>query len=144
MLKMNLIKTQNPWFPAIVDELFNTSWSLAAPHKGGTLPAVNIIEEDKAYQLEFAVPGKDKNDFEIEVEEGVLSVGLQSSDTQEALTNRYTRREFHYDAFKRTFTLPDSVDANKIDAQYRAGVLQVTLPKRKEALPEPKKKISIK
>jgi len=140
---MNLIKTQNPWFPAIVDELFNSSWRPAAPHKGGTLPAVNIIEEDKAYQLEFAVPGKDKNDFEIEVEDGVLSVGLQSSETQETLTPRYTRREFHYDAFKRTFTLPDSIDANKIDAQYRAGVLQVTLPKRKEALPVPKKKISI-
>jgi len=141
---MKLINTTTPWFPTIVDELFNTGWAQRPAIKTGTLPAVNVLEEDKAFELQFAVPGKNKNDFTLEIEEGVLTVDLQTSELDETLNQRFTRREFAYEAFQRTFTLPESVDAQKIDAHYTDGVLYVRLPKRKEALPEPKKRISIK
>jgi HSP20 family protein len=93
--------------------------------------------------LQWGVPGIKKSDFEIEVDNGLLSISSSTND-KEIAEEEFTRHEFSFNSFKRTFTIPDSVDPTKVDACYSNGVLQLTLPKRKEALPQPKKLIKIR
>jgi HSP20 family protein len=99
---------------------------------------------DSQFEIELAVPGKRKDDFEIEVENGILSISSTEEEKQLNENGKFTRREFSYTSFRRSFTLPDSVDPTKIDASYKQGVLQVLLPKHKEAQPQPKKLIKIR
>jgi HSP20 family protein len=108
------------------------------------MPAVNIKELDSQFEIELAVPGIQKEDFAIEVEEGILSISSTQEEEQVNEKGKFTRREFSYNSFRRSFTLPDSVDPTKIDASYSNGVLRVLLPKHKEAQPQPKKLIKIR
>jgi HSP20 family protein len=141
---MNLIRKQPPFFPSLIDEFINTDWNLKVPSFSGTVPAVNIKELDSQFEIELAVPGMNKDDFEIEVEDGVLSISSTQEEEQVNEKGKFTRREFSYSSFRRSFTLPDSVDSTKIDATYKEGVLLVLLPKHKEAQPQPKKLIKIR
>jgi len=141
---MNLIRKQPPFFPSLIDDLINTDWNLKVPSFSGTEPAVNIKELDSQFEIELAVPGMKKDDFEIEVEDGVLSISSTQEEEQVNEKGKFTRREFSYSSFRRSFTLPDSVDPTKIDATYKEGVLLVLLPKHKEAQPQPKKLIKIR
>lgn len=138
---MNLIKRQNPVFTSLIDDLFlNQDWN----HISATVPAANIIEADDHFNIELAAPGKKKSDFTIELDEGVLTI---SSETQTKSTEKdgsFTRKEFGYSSFKRSFNIPETVSADKISASYKEGILTVSLPKKAEALPQPKKLISIK
>jgi HSP20 family protein len=141
---MNLIRKQPPFFPSLIDDFINTDWNLKVPSFSGTVPAVNIKELDSQFEIELAVPGMNKDDFEIEVEDGVLSISSTQEEEQVNEKGKFTRREFSYSSFRRSFTLPDSVDSTKIDATYKEGVLLVLLPKHKEAQPQPKKLIKIR
>jgi HSP20 family protein len=141
---MNLIRKQPPFFPSLIDDFINTDWNLKVPSFSGTVPAVNIKELDSQFEIELAVPGMNKDDFEIEVEDGVLSISSTQEEEQVNEKGKFTRREFSYSSFRRSFTLPDSVDPTKIDATYKEGVLLVLLPKHKEAQPQPKKLIKIR
>jgi HSP20 family protein len=141
---MNLIRKQPPFFPSLIDDFINTDWNLKVPSFSGTVPAVNIKELDSQFEIELAVPGMKKDDFEIEVEDGVLSISSTQEEEQVNEKGKFTRREFSYSSFRRSFTLPDSVDPTKIDATYKEGVLLVLLPKHKEAQPQPKKLIKIR
>jgi HSP20 family protein len=141
---MNLIRKQPPFFPSLIDDFINTDWNLKVPSFSGTVPAVNIKELDSQFEIELAVPGMNKDDFEIEVEDGVLSISSTQEEEQVNEKGKFTRREFSYSSFRRSFTLPDSVDPTKIDATYKEGVLLVLLPKDKEAQPQPKKLIKIR
>jgi len=141
---MNLIRKQPPFFPSLIDDFINTDWNLKVPSFSGTVPAVNIKELDSQFEIELAVPGMNKDDFEIEVEDGVLSISSTQEEEQVNVKGKFTRREFSYSSFRRSFTLPDSVDPTKIDATYKEGVLLVLLPKHKEAQPQPKKLIKIR
>ncbi|MDA9596948.1 Hsp20/alpha crystallin family protein [Flavobacteriaceae bacterium] len=138
---MNLIKRQDPVFNSIIDDLFlNQDWSQIH----SKAPAVNIIEVDDHFDIELAAPGKKKSDFKIELEEGVLTI---ASDTETKSTEKegsFTRKEFGYSSFKRSFNIPDTVALDKITASYKEGILTISLPKKEEALPQPKKMISIK
>ena len=140
---MNLIRKQAPFFPSLIDEFINQDWNLKTP-SSTTLPAVNIKDLDAQFEIELAVPGMKKSDFEIEVEDGLLSISSSLEDEQVTEKGKFTRREFSYNSFKRTFAIPESVDSSNIEAQYSDGVLQLRLPKRKEALPQPKKLIKIR
>jgi HSP20 family protein len=140
---MNLIRKQAPFFPSLIDDFINQDWNLKAP-SSTTLPAVNIKDLEAQFEIELAVPGMKKSDFEIEVEDGLLSISSSMEEEQVTEKGKFTRREFSYNSFKRTFTIPDSVDPSNIEAQYSDGVLQLRLPKRKEALPQPKKLIKIR
>ena len=139
---MNLIRKQTPFITSLFDDYVNQDWDFKVSSSAGT-PAVNIKELDNQFEIDLAVPGKKKSDFEIEVEEGLLSI---SSSMEDQVTEKakFTRREFSYNSFKRTFTIPDSVDPSNIEAYYSEGVLKLRLPKRKEALPQPKKLIKIR
>ena len=141
---MNLIRKQPPFFPSLIDDFIKTDWNLKVPTFSGTVPAVNIKELDSQFEIELAVPGLKKDDFEIEVEDGVLSISSTHEEEQVNEKGKFTRREFSYSSFRRSFTLPDSVDPTKIDATYKEGVLLVLLPKHKEAQPQPKKLIKIR
>lgn len=140
---MNLIRKQAPFFPSLIDDFINQDWNLKTPGST-TLPAVNIKDLEAQFEIELAVPGMKKSDFEIEVEDGLLSISSSLEEEQVTEKGKFTRREFSYNSFKRTFTIPDSVDPSNIEAQYSDGVLQLRLPKRKEALPQPKKLIKIR
>lgn len=141
---MNLIRKQPPFFASLIDDFINTDWNLKVPTFSGTVPAVNIKELDSQFEIELAVPGMKKDDFEIEVEDGVLSISSTQEEEQVNEKGKFTRREFSYSCFRRSFTLPDSVNPTKIDASYKEGVLLVLLPKHKEAQPQPKKLIKIR
>ena len=141
---MNLIRKQNPFFPSLVDELFNQDRRVRTSSISSTTPAVNIIEQDTQFLIELAAPGNKKKDFEIEIEDGILSISSSSNkedNTSEKET--FTRQEFSYNSFRRSFTIPESVDVSSIEATYSEGVLLIKLLKLEEALPLPKKLIKI-
>ena len=138
---MNLIKRQNPVFTSLIDDLFlNQDWNYIS----ATVPAANIIEADDHFNIELAVPGKKKSDFTIELDEGVLTISSETETKSTEKDSSFTRKEFGYSSFKRSFNIPETVSADKISASYKEGILTVSLPKKAEALPQPKKLISIK
>lgn len=143
---MNLIKKQprrNPWFPITLDEFFRNEWASIVPSTSTTVPAVNVKEMEKTFQLEIAAPGLSKEHFSVEVENDILSIQSSFDQADEQKEDQFTRREFSYHSFCRSFSLPESVDPQKIKAEYKDGILTLTLPKRKEALPQPVKQIAI-
>ena len=132
---MNLIRKQTPFFPSLVDDFMNQEWNSKLLSSSVSQPAVNIIEKEKQFEIELAAPGMQK--------EGILSISANQKEERTSEKGKFTRREFSYDSFRRSFTLPESVELAKIEANYAKGVLHVSLPKRKEALPQPKKLISV-
>jgi HSP20 family protein len=141
---MSLVKFSHRPMSSFLDDFFLPQWPSKSPIFSSSIPAVNVQEREKDFLLSFAVPGKNKEDFEIDVDQDVLSVSALSQ--EEATTENddlFTRKEFNYQSFKRSFSLPESVDTTKIKAQYKEGILSINLPKRKEALPQPTKRIAI-
>jgi HSP20 family protein len=113
------------------------------PFKGEmTLPSVNIKETEKEFILEMAAPGLERKDFKIEVENNVLSISAEKEEKKEEKTEDYTRKEFAYNSFSRTFTLPDNVKEN-IDAKYENGILMIAIPKKEITPVKPAKKILV-
>ena len=106
-------------------------------------PAVNIIENSKEFNIEFAVPGFKKNDFKINLEENVLTVNAEKVYEKNDKHERFTRKEFHYNSFSRSFTLPNTINAESIDAKYNDGILRLNIPKKGELKNIPKKEIKI-
>ena len=140
---MNLIRKQNTWYPSIMDDFFNANWNFDVPNYSHSLPAVNIKEADKEFTLQIASPGLTKEDFEVSFEDNVLSIEVVKKNDAKENNNDFTRFEFDYNSFKRSFTIPESVEINKIDASYLNGILNINLPKKKEAQPVQKKLIKI-
>lgn len=107
------------------------------------MPAVNIIERENDYKIDLAVPGLDKKDFSIEVENDQLVVSGERKEEKVEEKDKVTKREFHYGSFKRSFTLPETADAENINASYNNGVLSVTIAKKEEAKQKAKRQISV-
>ena len=142
---MHLLKTQRPIFSSILDDLVLNNRSGCTSHSNPVdTPSVNVIESDVDYRLQLVAPGKNKEDFTIELGEGVLSIATENEIPENKKEENYTLREFVFNNFKRAFKLPDTVAIDKIKAEYESGILTVKLPKVKEALPQPKKLIAIK
>ena len=142
---MILVKRNNVMFPTFFDEVLNPDWFGGMENKKSFVPAVNILENDKGFSLALAVPGFKKEDFKIEVDKEVLTVSAEVKTEKESedKTEMYSRKEFSFSSFKRLFTLPKTVNSDEINATYEAGVLTLTLPKKDEALPKPKRLIEI-
>ncbi len=150
---MALIKRTNSFFPSVpslFDDFFTRDmfdWSLNNfADSGSSLPAVNIKEDEKEYSVEVAAPGLKKEDFKIELDHNVLTISSEKeyNDEQKDNEGNYTRREFSYTAFKRSFNLPENqVNADKISANYSDGVLHIHLPKMTESKAKPVKTIKI-
>lgn len=141
---MNLVKRSNLVFPSLMNEVFQPDWFGGRDRLGNSFPAVNIRENEKDYELELAIPGQKKDDFNIEVDKNVLTISMETRSDEESKEENYTRREFSYSSFKRAFTLPETVNEELINASYDNGILKFTLPKREEALPKPKRLIEIR
>tara|TARA_R110001632_G_scaffold84909_2_gene186895 strand:+ start:468 stop:944 length:477 start_codon:yes stop_codon:yes gene_type:complete len=120
--------------PSVFTSNFNT---------GMSVPKVNIKETADAFMVEVAVPGLKKSDFKLDLDNQVLTISTESKEENEHKEENYTRREFGYSSFKRTFTLPDSVNDEKINANYTDGILSVLLPKKEEAKQKPARSIKI-
>lgn len=130
--------------PSVFDD-FMRDWSTTNFSDTNTsLPAVNIKENDNEFIVEVAVPGMDKNDFKIDLENDILTISSEKVNNNQEKKDNYTRREYSYQSFKRSFTLPKNiVDSNKIKAKYTAGELIIEIPKKEEAKPIPARLIEI-
>lgn len=132
-------------FASLMDELFNDDLPLVKNknfNKGLSNPKVNIIDSDEAYILNMAVPGFKKSDFIIGLENEELSIAAEIK-VEEDNKENYTRKEFAYGSFNRTFLLPETADDTSINASYTDGILTVSIPKKEEAKPKPPRKIEI-
>ena len=98
-----------------------------------SIPAVNIVEHENGFRLEVAAPGLKKEDFKINLDKQLLTISAQQEQKEEETTEKYTRKEFSFSSFRRSFTLPQSVNGELINASYTDGVLKVELPKKEEA-----------
>lgn len=107
------------------------------------VPAANIIETKDDFKIELAVPGLSKKDFKINLEKHLLTIEVSTEVKNEENEERFTRREFSYSSFQRSFRLPNSVDPGKIDAKYSNGVLNLIIPKREEAKDKPAMEIKV-
>lgn len=133
---------------SIFDDLFNNeSFNIPKASVGNTTPAVNIRENENGFFLDFAMPGIDKDEVIIELENDLLTVSSEKKSETESEskteTGNFTRREFHYNSFKRSFILPETIDSSKIKANHKNGVLNIEIPKKEEAKPKPARKIEI-
>ena len=124
----------NRELPSVFTSNFNT---------GISLPKVNIKETADVFTVEMAVPGLKKSDFQIDLDNQILSISTEIKKEKDHKEENYTRREFGYASFKRTFTLPESVDEEKINAKYEDGILSILLPKKEEAKQKPARTIRI-
>ncbi|WP_281542706.1 Hsp20/alpha crystallin family protein [Maribacter aestuarii] len=140
---MNVIKRNDVLFPSLMNEIFKPDWFGGLENMRTNVPAVNIKENEKDFELELSVPGRSKDDFSIEIDDNVLTVSAEVKTENDVEKDNYTRREFGFSSFTRSFTLPKSVDSNKISANYENGILKFTLPKKEEALPKPKRTIEL-
>jgi HSP20 family protein len=112
---------------------------------GISVPAVNIIEGKDDFRIEVAAPGLEKKDFTIDVKDNVLFITSErrKEDGENNNNEKYMRREFSYSSFRRSFSLPDSVDVDKINATHKDGVLNISIPKKEEAKEKPPRQIKI-
>lgn len=146
---MNLIKTNEAnWLPSVLDDMLKTDWlggTTNVNSVGNNVPAVNIQENDESFLVAVAAPGKTKEDFNIELDNDVLTISseVKKEDESTDKNRRFTRREFSYSNFKRAFSLPETVNSEKISASYKNGLLEIILPKKEEAKVQPKRMIKI-
>ncbi|WP_353182081.1 Hsp20/alpha crystallin family protein [Parapedobacter lycopersici] len=127
----NSNRAVDSWTNNLFDSLFNDSF--ISDRLVSRVPAVNIAETADAYAIELAAPGLEKGDFKINVDKDVLTISAEKKSEQAADDRKYSKREYSYSSFTRSFTLPDSIDHSKIDAAYQDGVLKVLVGKREEA-----------
>lgn len=146
---MSLVKrNETNWLPSVFDDMLKTDWlggTTNVNSPGTSIPAVNIHESDDNFLVAVAAPGKTREEFKIELDNDVLIISSEEKKENETLekNGRFTRKEFSYSNFKRAFSLPESVDNEKISATYNNGVLEISLPKREEAKVQPKRMIEI-
>ncbi|WP_159801962.1 Hsp20/alpha crystallin family protein [Flavobacterium sp. MK4S-17] len=144
---MNLVKRNqtnpNSLFPSVMDELFKDWMGGSALSNSRVVPPVNIKETDQFFTVELMAPGMKKEDFNIEVDNDLLTISSEIKTEKNEEEGKFTRREFSYSSFKRSFTLPETVNEDEINAAYQDGILKITLPKKEEALPKPKRLIDI-
>ena len=140
---MSIVKRNNLLFPSLMNEIFKPDWFGGTENFGTNVPAVNIKENEKDFELELAVPGMKKDDFKVEVDDYIMTISAEANSEDRLSDENYSRREFSFTSFKRSFTLPETINEDKIKASYIDGVLKFILPKKEEALPKPKRTISI-
>lgn len=149
----SLVKSNGTFFPAIpslFDDFFNRDWldsSLGTwRDSGATLPAVNVMETNDDFRIEVAAPGMKRSDFRVELDNNILTISSEREEKNEEkdASGNYTRREFSYQSFQRSFSLPEHrVMGEKITAKYADGILYVTVPKSEQAKVKPAKQIAV-
>ena len=126
------IITRKSFRPFHVPSFFDDDFSPVFQNRTSSMPAVNIREDEKKYSLELAVPGIDKKDLKIDINEDVLTISSETKNETEENKEGYKRKEFSYSSFCRSFYIPENVDRDHIEANYKDGILTVGLPKQEE------------
>ena len=144
---MNLMKYSNA-IPSIIDRFLENDlydWSNKNfSDTNTTLPSVNIKASDNGFSVEMVAPGFKKEDFKIDLNNSLLTISSEKKIAEELKEGeQFTRREFSYQSFSRSFTLPETANVEEITAKYEDGILNVTIPKKEEAKPKPPKQIQI-
>jgi len=121
----------NPFFNDVFDSLLNDSF--LGDKLSSRVPAVNIAETENEFHIELAAPGLKKEDFKINLDKNVLSVSAEKKAENVEEGKRYSKKEYSYNSFVRSFTLPETVDYSKIEAAYTDGVLTLSIAKKEEA-----------
>ena len=143
----NGVKRNNDFFPAfgafpgLLEDVFSND--LFKREFASYVPAVNIAETAENFTIELSAPGFTKESFKVEVENDVLTISGEQKNENKEEGKTYTRKEFSYGSFKRAFSLPKTVDTDKIDAKYDNGILKITVSKREEAKAKPAREIQI-
>ena len=150
---MTLIKFKNngnvterfPLMPTVFGDFFNDFLNSDVTPRDilSYVPAVNIMEGNSEFSIEVAAPGIEKEDFRISVENGMLTISAEKKEETQDENKRFTRKEFSYQSFKRTFSLPEHVETDKIEATHKNGVLTLVLPKKEEARKKALKEIKV-
>ena len=145
---MNLIRKPNYSYPStsILEDFFGKDWSdmFGGRVSNATMPAVNVKDTPEHVELQLAAPGLKREDFKIEVENNLLSISSEKKHEEESKDGEFTRKEFSYSSFRRSFTLPDWANGDDIKAKYNDGVLSVEISKKDEAKEKPTKFIDVK
>lgn len=135
MSTKTLAKSEN-LFPSLFDDFFKpwNEWldSNSTATRRLTIPAVNILEDKDQYEVSLAAPGLKKSNFNIGIEGNILTISSVKEEKMEEKKDAYTRKEYNYTSFRRSFTLPEDVMQDKIEATYEDGVLKLALPKKEE------------
>ena len=130
---MNMIKfSRHPFYSNWMKD-FENDFSKNDSTCRGDLPAVNISEDEKQFSLEMAAPGLKKDDFKINLDNQLLTISKEEKEEKEEKNDNYTRREFVYNSFSRSFRLPKTIVVDKVKADYKSGILKITLPKDEKA-----------
>lgn len=139
---MNTTIKTNPTLNGLINDVMNLGFDkflrddvVTTPFSGNT--PVNIMETDVAYELELVAPGREKNDFQVQLKEQVLTISFEKKPATEAENRKAVRREFRIDSFKRSFTINEKVDATGITATYVNGILKLVLPKKEDVKVSP-------
>ena len=141
---MSLIRFSNR-MPRLFDHFFDNDlidWSNRNfSETNTTLPAVNVKEKKDGFEIEMSAPGLKKEDFNVQLTNSVLTISCTKKEEDETKDEdgRYTRQEFSYQSFSRSFNLPETVDHEKIDAKYEDGILTLSIPKKEEVIPSSKR-----
>ncbi len=125
-------------FPSLFDDFFKPWREWGLDFNGGrsfaalTVPAVNVSEDKDAYKLQLAAPGMKKNDFRIDLDGNMLTISAETEEKKEEKGEKFSRQEYNYNSFSRSFNLPETINRDKIEAHYEDGVLKLKLPKKEE------------
>ena len=138
-------------WPTLTNELFDTGFfprlwdfnDFVGADWATNVPSVNVAENGDNFRIELAAPGLEKKDFKISVENGMLTISAEKKEEKREEKENYTRREFAYNTFTRSFRLPENCLPDKIDAKYEKGVLLLMLPKKDATMPKPMKEIKV-
>jgi len=122
-----------------LDNIFNSNFSAVNVN----VPAVNIVETKENFRIEIAAPGLEKGDYKIELHNDLLTISSEKKSEHEEKNEKFMRKEFSYASFKRSFIIPDSANVDSINASYKNGILNVTIPKKEEAKEKATRQISI-
>jgi HSP20 family protein len=128
----------------MLSNFFDDDWFSSSKLGRTSMPSVNIRETEKSYELELAAPGFNKNDFNLAVDNNVLTVSAEKKEEHEKKEDNYTRREFGYESFSRAFNLPTNTNEEDINARYEDGILRVVIAKKQANDGKVKKPIAVK
>ncbi|MEA3496187.1 MAG: Hsp20/alpha crystallin family protein [Bacteroidota bacterium] len=142
LIRFNGKNENYPAFSNLFENFFNDDYGFNGRIARST-PAVNVIEEKENFKIEVAAPGLKKKDFKVNLENDVLTISSNNESKNEVKKENYTKQEFCFDSFSRSFTLPDAINSNKIDANYSEGVLTISLPLKEEAKVQASREIEI-
>jgi HSP20 family protein len=142
-MSKNVVRT-NPLFPSVFNDFFKPWGEWFDGGNVWNVPAVNISESKDAYKVSLAVPGMKKEDFKIDLDGNMLTISSEKKEEKEEKDEKFTRKEYSFSSFSRSFTVPDDIEADKIAASYKDGVLELKLPKKEPVKKAESKKIEIK